>query len=270
MATNDDGSEVKLLNRAVSSDDGDMFINTAKLEFFTEGNHIYVWSQAPFSAYQSNVELEWAGDTFYVVSHVFNDPSARYYEEKERLLKAKDIQSLIAHYESYTPFYPGSYEGTYTLAAPTLRLAHQKALAAQKKDVKTAIKYLEYGLDQYAEGFDTWGYLDGNLKKSDIIGSDDSAYPEARLSLSVYVGILNDYGYFLSLTGRIKEAKPILSNVVKLVPARTVAYLNLADVEWALGQKTAAKAHYKQYWKLLGSKASSIAPKRVQDRIQAK
>jgi len=270
VATNDDASKIKLMDRAASSDDGDMFLNTAKLDFYTEGNDIVVWTQAPFSAYQSEVELEWAGDRFYVVSHEFDDPTARYYEEKAALLKAKDIDGLLMLYNEVSPFYPGSYDENYTLAAPALKLAHQMAQkAAQKKNVKAALKYLEYGFEQYAEAFGTWNYMDGTLVKKDIAGTDDF-YLDERLSIAVYVGILNDYGYYLSLNGQNKKAKLILANVVKLVPSRTVAYLNLADVEWTLGQRTAAKAHYKQYWKLLGSKASSTAPKRVQERMNAK
>ncbi|QMV41387.1 tetratricopeptide repeat protein [Cohnella cholangitidis] len=269
VTANEDASSIKLLNRAVSSDAGDMFLNTAKLEFSTAGNHVYIWTQSPYSAYESYVDLEWAGDTFYVAEHEFDDPTKLYFEEKAQLVKAKDIEGLIAQYDSMFPLYPSFYESNFTLAAPALKLAHQKALQVQKKDVKKAIKYLEYGLDQYGDAFGIWGYTVGTLKKTDIVGNpDDSNYRESRLTLSAYVGILNDYGYFLSLAGRNKEAQPILANVIKLVPSRTVAYLNIADVEWTLGQKTAAKAHYKQYWKLLGSKASTIAPKRVKDRMK--
>ncbi|TVY03220.1 hypothetical protein [Cohnella terricola] len=271
VATNDDASKIKLLDRASASDYGDMFLNLAKLDFYTNENYITVWSQAPFSAYQSEVELEWAGDRFYFITHEYDDPTARYYEEKAKLLKAKDINGLIKLYNEVDPFYPGSYVELYTLSAPTLKLAHQMAQnAAQKKNVKTALKYLEYGLEQYAEAFGTWNYTDGTLVKKDIAGSADDYYLKQRLNLAVYVGILNDYAYYLSLDGQNKKAKLILDNVVKLVPDRTVAYLNLADVEWTLGQRTAAKAHYKQYWKLLGSKASSTAPKRVQERMNAK
>lgn len=271
VAANQDASDIILLSRAVSSDEGDMFINTSKLEFWTDANHIYVWSQAPYRAFESNVELEWAGDDLYVVSHEYGDPTERYYEEKATLLKNKDIQGLILQWENDSPFYPGFYAENFTLAAPVLRFAHQKALEAQKKkNLKAALSYLQYGLAQYDEAFYTFGYTEGTLSKTDIVGTEDSLYPEARLSLSVYVGILNDYGYFLSLAGRNKEAKPILLNVVKLIPNRTVAYLNLADVEWALGQKSTAKIHYKQYMKLLGSKASKTAPKHVQERIKAK
>ncbi|WP_256761724.1 type IV pilus biogenesis/stability protein PilW [Cohnella sp. WQ 127256] len=270
IATNKNATDVLLLDRAASSEDGDLFLNTAKLEFSIVKNQIHVWSQVPFRAYQSTVELEWEGDRFNLISHEYDDPTARFYEEKDRLIQAKDIQGLIKLSSTNDPFYPGAYSESYTLATPALKLAYQKALQAQKKDIKTAISYLEFGLNQYAEGFGSWGFEDGTLTKTDIVGEKGSSFQPDRLSLNEYVAILNDYSYFLSLAGRNKEAKPILDNVIKLVPNRTVAYLNIADVEWVLGQKTAAKAHYKQYVKLLGSKASTIAPKRVQERIKAK
>jgi len=271
VATNDDASKIRLLDRAASSESGDMFLNTAKLDFSTEENRIHVWTQVPFRAYESWVELEWAGDRFYVLGHEFDDPTANYYEEKAALLKAKNLEGLIELYALDDPMYPGAYAETYTLAAPTLKLAHQKALQAnQKKDPKTAVSYLEYGLNQYGDAFGTWDYSEGKLAKEEIVGDADSSYKKSRLSLGTYVGILNDYGYFLSLTGQNKKAKLVLSNVIKLVPSRTVAYLNLADVEWALGQKSSAKGHYKTYWDQLGSKASTVAPKRVQERMNSK
>jgi len=270
VAANEDASKIKVLDRASSSDEGDMFLNTSKIDFTTDGNHIYVWSQAPFSAYQSSVDLEWSGDRFYYVTHDYDDPTARYYEEKSALLKAKNLDGLIDLHEDGPPAYFAAYADAFLLAGPTLKFAQQKAIQANKKSAKTALAYIEYGLDQYAEAFyGTADYRDGKLTKAGIVGSDD-LYPEGRLTLGVYVAALNDYGYYLDLTGRTKEAKRVLDNVVKLVPSRTVAYLNLADVEWKLGQKAAAKTHYKQYWKLLGNKASSVAPKRVQERINAK
>jgi len=271
VATNEDATKIVLLDRAASSETGDMFLNTAKLDFSTEDNRIYVWTQMPFRAFESVVELEWAGDRFYVISHEYDDPTANYYMEKADLLKAKDLDGLIELASFEYPMYPGAYEESYTLAAPTLKLAHQKALQAHKaKDNKKAVAYLEYGLEQYSEAFGTWDYAEGKLTKEDIVGFADAFDADSRLTLGAYVGILNDYGYFLSLTGQNKKAKPVLANVVKLVPSRTVAYLNLADVEWALGQRSAAKSHYKIYWKQLGSKASSVAPKRVQERINSK
>ncbi|RED63346.1 tetratricopeptide repeat protein [Cohnella phaseoli] len=271
VASNEDASSLKLLDRAATSESGDMFLNTAKLDYSTEGNMVYVWSQAPYSAFESWIELEWAGDSFYVVNHEYADPTESYYEEKAALLKAKDIEGLIAQTEFDFPQYPWAYEAAYTLAAPTLKLAHQKAMQQHKaKNTANAIRYLEYGLTQYGDAFGILDYGDGKLAKETIVGSADSDYVKSRLTLGAYVGILNDYGFFLSLTGNNKKAKLVLANVVKLVPSRTVAYLNLADVEWSLGQKSAAKSHYKIYWKQLGAKASSVAPKRVQERINAK
>jgi len=269
VAANDDASLVKVLDRSASSDEGDMFLNTAKLEFSTEGNYLYVWSQAPYSAYESIVELEWAGDRFYYASHVYDDPTARYYAEKADRLKAKDLNGLIELAEEGYPLYPGSYEETFTLAGPVLKLAQQQANKAHKKYPETALRYLEYGLEQYAEAYGTWGYVDGTLKKAELT-DPERTYSESRLTLGAYVAALNDYGYYLYLNGQNKQAKPVLVNVVKLVPSRTVAYLNLADVEWKLGQREAAKTHYKQYLKLLGSKASAVAPKRAKERMNSK
>jgi tetratricopeptide (TPR) repeat protein len=270
VATDKDASNIKLLDRAVSSKEGNMFINTAKLDISTQDNHIKVWTQAPFRAFESDVDLDWTGDKLQVISHKYTDPSALFFEQKSLLIQNKDVDGLIKQWNEDYPMYPMFYSDYFTLATPALRLAHQKALSLQKNNLKTAISYLEFGLQQYDKSFIIPGYADGTLTKTDIIGTKDSLYTEDRLSLSAYVGIVNDYAYFLSLSGRIKEAKPILVNVTKLVPNRTVAYLNLADVEWSLGQRNDAKTHYKQYWKLLGTKASTIAPKRVQERITAK
>jgi tetratricopeptide (TPR) repeat protein len=270
MASNADESKIILLDRLLSSDQGNLFINTAKLNITTENNRIVVWSQTPFRAFQSEVVLEWTGVKLKIISHIYSDPSQEYYDKKERLLRNKDIQGLIKLYESDDPFYPGAYAGTYTLGPPTLLLSHQKALLTYKKNVKTAISYLNYGFAQYTDGYGPSGYIDGTVTKADFVAADYDSYPEGRLSLAVYVDILNNYGYFLSLDGRNKDAKLILTNVIKLVPDRTVAYLNLADVEWTLDQRTVAKGHYKQYVKLLGNKAASIAPKRVQERINVK
>ncbi|BBI35748.1 hypothetical protein KCTCHS21_51470 [Cohnella abietis] len=270
LASNADASKIKLLDRAQSSDEGSLFVNTAKLEISTNKNQIEVWTQYPFRASYTKAVLEWSSNKLKVISHEYGDPTAEFFDKKKSLLRNKDILGLIDLENSEDPFYPSAYEGNYTLGAPTLVLAHQKALAIHKKNIKAAISYLEYGFSQYSYGYGPFGYSDGTVTKEDFVASEYDSYPESRMSLNVYVGIYNDYGYFLSLDGRNKEAKLVLSNVIKLVPTRTVAYLNIADVEWTLGQKTAAKEHYKQYIKLLGSKATSIAPKRVQERLKAK
>ncbi|XID90570.1 hypothetical protein ACF3MZ_18735 [Paenibacillaceae bacterium WGS1546] len=271
VAANEDGSEIKLLDRASSSERGDLFLNRAKVDFTTHGNRIRIWTQAPYRAYESNAELEWSGKRFFVVSHAYGDPTERYFDRKSQRLKARNLEGLIDLYEEHSPQYPASYEKMFELAAPTLKLAHEEAQRMRKSDLQTAIRYLDYGLKQYGDAFGIWGYAEGKLESGDIVPpSADSPRAKLRIGLAAYVGMLHDYGYFLSLDGRNEEAKLVLDNVIRLVPERAIAYLHLADAEWALGLSEDSKAHYEQYLELLGDEASLTAPRRVQERIEAK
>jgi len=269
LAADAKAEKFTLLARASEGADEEwLFINTSKLNVTYEGNRLNVWSQAPFRAFSSLAVLEWNGQSLRVVSHEYDDPTQRFYDKKSELIKKKDIKGLLAQEAEGWVEYPGFYQEYYELAGPALLLSYDKALALYKKDVKTAIRYLDYGLRQYGDTF-MIDHAVGKVTKAEIVGEPDAFNPPT-IGFDKYVAILNDYAYFLTLAGRNKEAKPILANIIKLAPSRVVAYLNLADAEWSLGQKAAAKGHYKQYWKLLGSKAAKVAPKRVQERIKAK
>ena len=269
MAAEAKATQVTLLARASEgTDEGSLFINTAKLNVTYQGNRLNVWSQAPFRAFSSSALLEWNGKALRVLSHEYDDPTQRFYDTKRELIKKKDMKGLLAQEAEGWVEYPGFYQDYYELAGPALLLSYDKALALYKKDVKTAIQYLDYGLRQYEDTY-LIDYAGGKLTKVEIVGEPDAFNPPT-VGFDKYVAILNDYAYFLTLAGRNKEAKPILANIIKLAPGRVVAYLNLADAEWSLGQKSAAKTHYKQYWKLLGSKAAKVAPARVQERMNAK
>ncbi|MFD0672895.1 type IV pilus biogenesis/stability protein PilW [Cohnella sp. GCM10027633] len=262
-------TRMRLLGSADSSEEGALFINMGKLELSTDNDRLIVWTQAPFRAFESNAELQWNGEKLIVAVHEYDDPSQAYFDKKGELIRKKDIAGLLRLDETDAASYPAFYQEYFELAGPALLLSHQKALGFYQQDLKTAIRYLAYGLGQYADAFGV-RYEDGKLTKADIVGSSEEFAMQPTIGFGKYVAILNDYAYFLTLAGRNKEAKPLLANVVKLAPDRVVAYLNLADAEWALGLKADAKTHYKQYWKLLGSKAAKVAPKRVQERIKAK
>lgn len=269
LAADAKATQFTLLARASEgTDEGSLFINTAKLNVTYQGNRLNVWSQAPFRAFSSSAELEWNGKSLRVLSHEYDDPTQRFYDVKRKLIEKKDMKGLLAQEAEGWVEYPGFYQEYYELAGPALLLSYDKAIALYKKDVKTAIQYLDYGLRQYGDTY-LIDYAGGKVTKAEIAGEPDAFNPPT-VGFDKYVAILNDYAYFLTLAGRNKEAKPILANIIKLVPGRVVAYLNLADAEWSLGQKAAAKGHYKQYWKLLGSKAAKVAPKRVQERMNAK
>lgn len=268
-----DGSEIRTLDTVrESEEEGALVINTAKLDVSAAGNRLTIWSQAPFRALQSTAVLEWNGVQLRIVSHEYSDPSIEFFEKKQALLDKKDLAGLmkLQSAEGGTVMYPAFYAEFFSLAAPSLQLAYAKSLETyRKKDAKTAAAYLRYGLDQYADAYGLWEWETGKLTAADLKGDPDGFNPEGRLPAATVIAMLNDYGFFLSESKKYKEAKLILLNVIKLSPSRAVAYLNAADTEWALGEKGNAKAHYKQYLKLLGKNASK-APKRVHDRIKAK
>ncbi len=95
-------------------------------------------------------------------------------------------------------------------------------------------------------------------------------------SILRYVGIssnnvqkLNDIAFFLLEAGNCQEATNILENVIYKFPNRTVAYINLGDAYWGLGEQKQAKEAYENYIELMktNGKESKI-PQRVYERIK--
>jgi hypothetical protein len=83
------------------------------------------------------------------------------------------------------------------------------------------------------------------------------------------VGEFNDYGFYLAEAGRYKDAIDVLGEVVDVDPDRLPAYLNLADAQYAAGDKAAAKANYAEYRKRMAAagKADKVPP-RVAERLR--
>jgi hypothetical protein len=83
------------------------------------------------------------------------------------------------------------------------------------------------------------------------------------------VGQFNDYGFYLAEAGRTKDAIAVLSDVVDVEADRTVAYLNLADAQFAAGDKVGAKTNYGEYQKRMAAagKAAKVPP-RVAERLR--
>ena len=65
-------------------------------------------------------------------------------------------------------------------------------------------------------------------------------------------------------------SKSLLKEIVLQYPDRTVAFLNLADVDWKLNTKEDAKKNYKTYISLMKSQNKDLSkiPQRVYDRIK--
>jgi hypothetical protein len=79
----------------------------------------------------------------------------------------------------------------------------------------------------------------------------------------------NDLGFFLAEGGRPQEAATVLEEVIRAVPDRTVAYLNLGDAYAGLHDSPKARAAYLEYEKRMeAAGTASKIPKRVTAALQ--
>lgn len=97
-----------------------------------------------------------------------------------------------------------------------------------------------------------------------------SSYPvTGDPSDATLVREFNDYGFYLAQAGRPKDAVEVLSEVVDVDPNRTVAYLNLADAQYAAGETADAKSNYAEYAKRMTAAGKQGAvPPRVAERMR--
>lgn len=80
----------------------------------------------------------------------------------------------------------------------------------------------------------------------------------------------NDIAYYLEEAQIYEEAIFILKSIIIKSPTRTVAYLNLAESYWAIGNQDLAKENYKKYVELMKSQKKDLTkiPKQVWERIK--
>ncbi|WP_242487739.1 hypothetical protein [Pseudomonas sp. TH31] len=84
---------------------------------------------------------------------------------------------------------------------------------------------------------------------------------------SAMISAINDYAYFLQENNQALESIPFLNDVVAAQPKRAVAWLNLADSNWAIGEKNDAAKQYAEYKRLMmAENKKSKIPSRVFER----
>ncbi len=84
-----------------------------------------------------------------------------------------------------------------------------------------------------------------------------------------YTTKVNDFAYFLQLGPYDSLAVVLLKQIIYHHPERTVAYLNMADALYDLGEKTNAKKYYLQYANLCKkNKIELKIPERVLQRMK--
>ncbi len=91
--------------------------------------------------------------------------------------------------------------------------------------------------------------------------------PIEKKTLTTY----NNIAYYLQKAGSNKEAIYLLEKIIEKFPKRTVAYYNLGDAYWALGEKEKAKKAYSTYIKMMKEKGKEKKiPKKLKQRVKNK
>jgi hypothetical protein len=79
----------------------------------------------------------------------------------------------------------------------------------------------------------------------------------------------NNIGYYLEQSGAYSESIYLLDRITKKYPKRIVAWLNLADAQWAVEEYQNAKKSYQKYYELMKEQKKDLKkiPKYVYERI---
>lgn len=93
-----------------------------------------------------------------------------------------------------------------------------------------------------------------------------SCYPLSDENIDKY----NDTAYYLQQFGENNEAIKLLKLIIDEAPDRVVAYINIADSYWKIGNKGLAKKNYQKYISLMKNQSKDMKriPQRVYDRIK--
>lgn len=81
----------------------------------------------------------------------------------------------------------------------------------------------------------------------------------------------NNIAYYLQQAGANEEAIYLLEKIIKKFPNRTVAYINLGDAYWALGEKAKARKAYSTYIEQMCAKGlEKKIPRKVLERVKSR
>lgn len=140
-----------------------------------------------------------------------------------------------------------------------------QSLGDQVKEIFTknnlSINYMDFRREKFAEE-------KLNLSNEDIFIS----YPVlARSNIKIInVEAANNLAFSLQQKRAYDDSRLLLENIVSQYPDRVVAYLNLADTDWALGNKEQARKNYTIYVSLMKKQKKNLdkIPQRVFERTR--
>ncbi len=123
--------------------------------------------------------------------------------------------------------------------------------------------YMENTLEEFIKRFksDNQSIVKGINRYVALIGK----FPLSLKTLLTY----NNIAYYLQKTGANKESIYLLEKILKKYPNRTVAYYNIGDAYWELGDKEKAKQAYSTYIKQMKAKGKEKRiPRTLIKRVQ--
>jgi tetratricopeptide (TPR) repeat protein len=245
-------------------------VNPAKTLAECEESTITLYSQFPFSARTRVFAFSWDGAALRLASSKIEDASA---DALEALVRAAEVGDELKVEElqrggDQTPqiLYPSNYV-TKEAVIDALRRGQAAALtlAREKKPLDAA--------NRMALMFETTVFLGGLIGDVDNLAETAperwiQTWRARGLNVKDYVGLLNDYGFFLQQAGDHGVAATFFKTVLKLSPGRVAAHLNLGDSLWELSLFDEAKQAYQKYQDaLIARRQFKAIPARVVQRL---
>jgi tetratricopeptide (TPR) repeat protein len=223
-------------------------INAAKTWIECKGQQINVVVEQPWSAMQHMYEFSWDGSKLKYLRQENHDPTEEAIAKATSAALSGNPKAVV--YAADASGYSDRYiDGS--VISDLLEQGH-----------KVALNLFKEGKKQEAESrsklvFDTTYTLitmrgeldkDESKKESDLQKWLEAWHLESLgLTSDSFLGALNDYGYFLQENGKDKDAIEVFKAVLKEDDSRSVAYLNLADSLYKLGETKESGGNYKSY-----------------------
>ena len=213
-------------------------------------------------AYNFNLKFRYDGPakSFDLTQVLLNENNA---ECDQSLLSTYAIDKKALGITSITNF-----DGARAFSAlRALRLTHQTSgTTAQKLMPEVTASNFDDALKAYKAGNEEQLKA---LVSYFLTGDEDGTCAPRNYIVEKYyfpqkIGWSNDLGFLFEQAGHYPEAVELLKHITQKHPERVVAYLNLADAYWAMGEQEQARKAYNQYYeKMVADQKQARIPQRV-------
>jgi len=227
-----------------------LVVNSASLNTFLEvkNNHIF------YLIYEYNASIT---KMQHIYKYIYRDSLILVFKEINKLNKGK-FASKRKYFKNFI-----IKKQTYDSLEPILENVKTHYISAKKKMKMFLYDYdnnefgninsLETGLEKY---LDVSNNLKNNINEDTNITNIEKA---------------NNTAYYLEQSGAFEETINLLGKIIDKDPNRAVAYVNLGDAYWGLGEKNKAQKAYKIYIKLMKEKGKEKQiPSSLLERIKGK